>query len=156
MLTNRFADIVWIVMKILIPRVLSLTNDSQELCPITILIFEFPMQYFGSIATSNVVLESTIVSFDWEGWLWQNSFAGDSLAIHCCLLKAFDMQLKVVSSTHSYRLQVANTAFCQTNWSRGSAAWFCSLLNKAFVSFNSLSWPISNDWQFFFWILSYI
>ncbi|KAH0683604.1 hypothetical protein KY290_022227 [Solanum tuberosum] len=86
MLTDRFADIVWIFRKSLILRVLSLTNGSQELCPNATLIFEFLVQYFGSIATSYVVLDEACENDNRCGIRSEkdgdgNSFADDSLLL---------------------------------------------------------------------------
>lgn len=85
-LTNSFGDIVWISRKSLILRVLSLTNGSQKLCPNTILIFEFLVQYFGSIATSYVVLDEACENDNRCGIQSEkggdgNSFADDSLLL---------------------------------------------------------------------------
>lgn len=72
---------------------------------------------------------TTVVAFDQRRTVMATALQ----MTHCCLMKGLDLQLEVISSMHSYRLQVANT---QHSVKQAEA----EPVMHNFTSFNSLRW----------------
>lgn len=91
---------------------------------------------------------TTVVAFDQRRTVMATALQ----MTHCCLMKGLDLQLEVISSMHSYRLQVANTQHSVKQAEAEPVMHnFTSFNSLRWINFNynsSQAWPNSNGWQF--------